>query len=56
MKYVTKWSIKEENFPAALERFKNNPPTMPDGVPRHGGRPCDSEYPTFLTMKQWYTL
>jgi hypothetical protein len=32
MKYMTKWSIKEENFAAAVERFTNNPPPMPDGV------------------------
>ena len=36
MKYITKWSIKEENFPAAVERFRNNPPEIPAGVTMHG--------------------
>jgi len=36
MKYITRWSIKEENFAAAVERFKNNPPAVPEGVTMHG--------------------
>lgn len=32
MKYMTKWSIKEENLPAAVERFSNDPPDLPEGV------------------------
>jgi len=32
MKYMTRWSIKEENFPAAVERFSTNPPEVPEGV------------------------
>ncbi|MFH1764494.1 MAG: DUF3303 family protein [Gemmatimonadota bacterium] len=36
MKYITKWSIKEENFAAAVERFATNPPKLPEGVTMHG--------------------
>ena len=32
MKYITKWSIKEENFAAAVERFKTNSPQAGEGV------------------------
>ncbi len=32
MKYMTRWSIKEENFSAAVERFSTNPPEVPEGV------------------------
>jgi hypothetical protein len=32
MKYMTRWSIKEENFAAAVERFSTNPPEVPEGV------------------------
>lgn len=32
MKYMTRWSIKEENFAAAVERFATNPPVVPEGV------------------------
>ena len=36
MKFITKWSIKEENFAAAVDRFANDPPTLPNGVTMHG--------------------
>ncbi|NNM06680.1 MAG: DUF3303 family protein [Gemmatimonadetes bacterium] len=32
MKYITRWSIKEENFAAAVERFTTNDPQAPEGV------------------------
>ena len=32
MKYITKWSIKEENFAAAVERFTTSDPQPPEGV------------------------
>ena len=32
MKYITKWSIKEENFAAAVERFKTDQPEPSAGV------------------------
>ncbi len=32
MKYMSRWSIKEENFHAAVERFTQNPPELPEGV------------------------
>ena len=32
MKYITKWSIKEENFAAAVERFKTADPQPTEGV------------------------
>jgi len=36
MKFMTRWSIKEENFAAAVDRFANNPPQLPQGVTMHG--------------------
>ncbi len=32
MKYITRWSIKEEHFAAAVERFKTNNPQPTTGV------------------------
>jgi uncharacterized protein with GYD domain len=32
MKYIAKFSIKEENFKAAVARFTQNPPELPKGV------------------------
>ena len=32
MKYMCTWSVKEENFNAAIERFTQNPPAVPEGV------------------------
>jgi hypothetical protein len=32
MKYMTRWSIKEDNFAAVLERFTTNDPQTPEGV------------------------
>jgi hypothetical protein len=32
MKYMTRWSIKEDNFQAAVDRFTQNPPATPEGV------------------------
>ena len=32
MLYMTKWSIKEENFPAVIERFTTSDPQTPEGV------------------------
>ena len=32
MKYITKWSIKEENFKAVVERFTTADPQPPAGV------------------------
>ena len=32
MLYMTRWSIAEENFHAAVERFSTNPPEPPEGV------------------------
>ena len=36
MMYITRWSIKEENFEAAVQRFSQNPPEIPEGVTMHG--------------------
>jgi hypothetical protein len=32
MKYIVRWSIKENNFPAAVERFKTSDPQPTEGV------------------------
>ena len=32
MKFMTRWSIKEEHYAAAVERFATNPPDMPEGL------------------------
>lgn len=32
MLYMARWSIREDNFAAALERFSQNPPELPAGV------------------------
>jgi hypothetical protein len=32
MLYMTRWSIKEENFPAVIERFATADPQTPEGV------------------------
>ena len=32
MKYMTRWSIREEYFAAAVERFSKNPPEIPEGL------------------------
>jgi len=32
MKYMSVWSIKEANNAAAVERFSQNPPEVPEGV------------------------
>ena len=36
MKYITRWHIKEHNMEAAVERFTQAPPELPEGLTMHG--------------------
>ncbi|MGD8426802.1 MAG: DUF3303 family protein [Balneolaceae bacterium] len=36
MLFMTRWSIKEDNYEAAVQRFSENPPEIPKGVTQVG--------------------